>query len=86
MLSEPFLACYLDWFAMLRADRLDEVEVPALLDAAVAELEALHARYHNGRISEAGLAYGPGGRRRPAVADLWAVDTRLLARGAGAPW
>jgi len=76
----------LDWLAMLRADRLDEVEVPALLDAAVAELEALHARCHNGRISEAGLAYGPGGRRRPAVADLWAVDTRLLARGSGAPW
>jgi predicted O-methyltransferase YrrM len=34
------------------------VDVPAILDAAVAELSALQARHRSGRISAAGLAYG----------------------------
>ena len=65
VLSEPFRACYLDWFTALRADRLHDVDVPAILDAAVAELESLHSRHRSGRISEAGLAYG-----REQIRDL----------------
>lgn len=58
VLSERFRGCYLDWFAATRADDLDDVDVPRILDAAVAELEALQVHHRRGRISEAGLAYG----------------------------
>jgi SAM-dependent methyltransferase len=58
VLSDTFRASYLEWFRCLRAQALNEADVPAMLDAAVAELEALQVRYRSGRITEAGLAYG----------------------------
>jgi hypothetical protein len=58
VLSEPFRASYLDWFRAMRADDLDDVDVPTILDAAVTELETLQVSHRSGRISEAGLAYG----------------------------
>ncbi|MDQ4103190.1 MAG: class I SAM-dependent methyltransferase [Actinomycetota bacterium] len=58
VLSESFRASYLAWFRCLRAQALDDKDVPAILDAAVAELEGLKARHCSGGITEAGLAYG----------------------------
>jgi SAM-dependent methyltransferase len=58
VLSDPFRASYLEWFRCLRAQALDDRDVPSILDAAVAELEALQVRHRSGGIAEAGLAYG----------------------------
>jgi predicted O-methyltransferase YrrM len=58
VLSDPFRASYLDWFRRLRAQGVDETEVPAIRNAAIAELEALQRRHGSGAITEAGLAYG----------------------------
>src|SRR4051794_16081635 len=58
VLSDAFQASYLRWFKDLRAQTVDDTDVPAIRDAAVAELEALQIRYRSGRITEAGLAYG----------------------------
>ena len=58
VLSDAFRASYLDWFDRLRAQALDDVDVSAILDAAVAELKILEARYRSGEIAEAALAYG----------------------------
>lgn len=60
VLSESFCALYLAWFRCLRAQALDDGDVPAILDAAVAELEGLKARHCSGEITEAGFAYGRG--------------------------
>jgi SAM-dependent methyltransferase len=58
VLSDAFRASYLEWFRSLCAQALNETDVPAILDAAVAELEALQVRHRSGGIAEAGLAYG----------------------------
>jgi predicted O-methyltransferase YrrM len=58
VLSESFRASYLAWFSCLRAQVLDDKDVPEILDAAVAELERLQAQHRCGEITEAGLAYG----------------------------
>ena len=58
VLSDPFRASYLEWFICLRAQAVDDKDVPAILDAAGAELEGLQFRHRTGRITEAGLAYG----------------------------
>jgi hypothetical protein len=58
VLSDAFRASYLDWFGRLRAQALDDVDVPAILDAAVGELKFLEVRYRSGQIAEAALAYG----------------------------
>ncbi len=58
VLSGSFRASYLEWFKCLRAQALDDKDVPAILDAAVAELESLRVRHRSGGITEAGLAYG----------------------------
>ena len=58
VLSDAFQASYLRWFKDLRAQAVHDTDVPAIRDAAVAELEALQIRYRSGRITEAGLAYG----------------------------
>jgi hypothetical protein len=58
VLSDSFRASYLEWFRCLRAQALDDKDVPAILNAAVAELEGLKVRHRSGGITEAGLAYG----------------------------
>lgn len=58
VLSDPFRASYLKWFKDVRAQAVHDTDVPAIRDAAVAELEALQIRYRSGWITEAGLAYG----------------------------
>jgi SAM-dependent methyltransferase len=58
VLSDSFRASYLEWFRRLRAQALDDKDVPVILDAAVAELEDLQVRHRSGAITEAGLAYG----------------------------
>lgn len=58
VLSEPFRASYLGWYTALRADSVDDAEVPAIMHAAEVELDALQVRHRSGRICEAGLAYG----------------------------
>ncbi|MDQ3905785.1 MAG: class I SAM-dependent methyltransferase, partial [Actinomycetota bacterium] len=58
VLSESFRASYLIWFRCLGAQALDDKDVPAILDAALAELEGLKARHRSGEITEAGFAYG----------------------------
>jgi SAM-dependent methyltransferase len=58
VLSEPFRAQYLEWFGRLRAQAVDDTEMPAIRDAAVGELADLQERYRAGRIPEAGFAYG----------------------------
>ena len=58
VLSDAFRVSYLQWFGRLRAHALEDVEVPVILDAAVAELEILEVRYRSGQIVEAALAYG----------------------------
>jgi SAM-dependent methyltransferase len=58
VLSESFRTSYLAWFRCLRAQALNDKDVLAILDAAVAELEGLEARHCSGGITEAGLAYG----------------------------
>jgi SAM-dependent methyltransferase len=58
VLTDPFRASYLKWFKRLRAQALDDKDVPSILDAAVAELEVLQVRHRSGGIAEAGLAYG----------------------------
>ena len=58
VLSDAFRASYLDWFARLHAQALDDVDVSAIPDAAVGELKILEVRYRSGQIAEAALAYG----------------------------
>ena len=58
VLSDAFRASYLHWFIRLRAETVDDTAVQTILDAAVAEMEALQARYRSGHITEPGLAYG----------------------------
>jgi hypothetical protein len=58
VLSDAFRASYLEWFGCLRAQALDDVDVPIILEAAVAELKVMEARYRSGQIVEAALAYG----------------------------
>src|SRR4051794_19934821 len=60
VLSDAFQASYLRWFKDLRAQAVHDTDVPAIRDAAVAELEALQIRYRSGRITEAGLGDGRG--------------------------
>ena len=65
VLSDSFRALFLEWFARLGAQDFDEGDAAAILDAAVAELAGLQARYRGGGITEAGLAYG-----REQIRDL----------------
>lgn len=58
VLSEPFREQYLTWFIRLRAQAVDDTEVPAIRKAADAEMAHLESRYRSGSIPEAGLAYG----------------------------
>ena len=58
VLSDSFRASYLEWFRRLRAQDLNDRDVPVILDLSVAELEALQGRHRCGQITEAGLAYG----------------------------
>jgi len=74
VLSDSFRALYLEWFARLGARDFDEGDVAAILDAAVAELAGLQARYRGGGITEAGLAYG-----REQIRDLLERVTRQHA-------
>ena len=58
VLSDAFRASYLEWFGRLRGQALNDMDVPVIVDAAVAELKLLEIRYGSGQIAEAALAYG----------------------------
>lgn len=80
VLSEPFRASYLDWFKRLGAEAVDDADVQPMLDAAVAEMETLQARYRAGHIGEPGLAYGReqirGLLERATAQPLVTVETK----------
>ena len=78
VLSNEFRASYLEWFKRLRAETVDDANVQPILDAAVAEMEALQVRYRSGQITEPGLAYG-----REQIRGLLArVNTQPLVAAA----
>jgi predicted O-methyltransferase YrrM len=84
VLSDPFRASYLRWFQDLRAQAVHDRDVPVIRDAAVAELDALQTRYHSGRITEAGLAYGReqirGLLERVITQDALSADMKIELR------
>jgi Methyltransferase domain len=84
VLSDPFRASYLRWFKDLRAQAVNDKDVPVIRDAAVAELDALQIRYRSGRITEAGLAYGReqirGLLERVITQDSLSADMKIELR------